>query len=263
MPESLPPLVLLPPHGDAAQPHDAVLSLLGRARHWLHCPAAEPLTGPEIQALLAHQAELPPLFRLKVGEALAQGGRIAEGVAVLRSLVADQDQEADEVALVLARVYAMTGAFDLGYEALSHGADRAQCPLRRAYAAYLQVMMHERGAQISLDQAQEWSAQVLTGMTSPALALHPSSDAEVIALCVQLVLSGPDANSTQTLETCLADRLQLGQLEHIETAHALLLLGRHLEGASDRAGLLAQQARATARRLMQSHFEPSEDLAAS
>ncbi|MFC4424943.1 hypothetical protein [Deinococcus navajonensis] len=103
MPDFLPNVALpfLDP-ADAAPPGPALQALVNRAHLWL-AHAAEPISAPDIRALVAHREVLPPRLRLLVGEALVQGGRIAEGLAVVRSVPVDRDN-ALEAPLVLARV---------------------------------------------------------------------------------------------------------------------------------------------------------------
>ncbi|MFC4424944.1 hypothetical protein [Deinococcus navajonensis] len=157
----------------------------------------------------------------------------------------------------------MTGAFEQGYPSLRGAAAASGCPLLQASCAYLQTMMYLRGNAIPRDQAQAWSHWALTSSVPRRPALASSDDVEVIALCVQVTLLGWADACGQELDQRFTTLLQLEQLAHLETAHALLLLCRQLPPVDTDAAALLDRARAAVSLLVGRHFEPRLELAAS
>ncbi|MFC6663647.1 hypothetical protein [Deinococcus multiflagellatus] len=197
---------------------------------------------------------LPPTLRLRLATTLSQHGQHTEALGILGSLRGQRTPDAadpEEVHLGFARVYAATGAYAKAFEEIQQ-AVVSERPFIRAFAAHLVITMHARSGEEqvarnvgSLDDARRWSESALQQLSRQDTA---STDAELMALCVQVYLGHWEERSMLHLRARLELLLLREQFEHPETGHALLLLHRLMTDHG--LGTLAVSPLESARRLL-------------
>ncbi|MFD1733711.1 hypothetical protein ACFSC4_24875 [Deinococcus malanensis] len=192
--------------------------------------SARPLAGLETRVHL-----LPADLRLPLAEALAQRGMVSEAQDILQALLATGEWAPDDLRMAMARIYVGMGDFCRAAGELRTSAGCSNRPLVRAFAAYLEVMAHSGNAadecgmavaSVHLENARQWTGQVLTVLDDLSLENGSGDDAEVIALCVHsCLLSGTDEGADTTGER-LRLLLDKARVTHVETGYALLMYAR-------------------------------------
>lgn len=235
------------------------------ATEWLSRTDAEAASIADdlVLELVPFESSLPGRLRLRVAGALAQRARSAEGIVILHSLrhpapqvrPTPDDASAEDIALALARIYAMTGAYARAYEELQTAADTSTAPFTKAFAAYLLVTMHARGGVewsgthgSTLETAHDWSQWVLQEIKRQGPTYRGDADAELMALCVQTYLGHWSERGMSRIHTQLNILMMQEAYDTPEAGHALLLLHRLLtdHGQYD----LAARALESAQRLL-------------
>lgn len=215
------------------------------ATEWLTRTDAEAASIADdlVLELVPFESALPGRLRLRVAGALAQRGRSAEAIVILHGLrhpsplvkPSEDDASTEDVALALARIYAMTGAYARAFEELRVAADTSTVPFVRAFAAYLLVTMHARGGAEgsgthgnTLETAHEWSKWTLQELKRQGPTYRGDADAELMALCVQTYLGHWSERGMSRIHTQLNILMLQEAFDRPEAGHALLLLHRLL-----------------------------------
>lgn len=215
------------------------------ATEWLTRTDAEAASIADdlVLELVPFESSLPGRLRLRVAGALAHRGRSAEAIVILNALrhpsphvkPADDDASTEDVALALARIYAMTGAYARAFEELRVAANTSTTPFTRAFAAYLLVTMHARGGEevsgthgSTLETAHEWSKWALQEIKRHGPTYRGDADAELMALCVQTYLGHWSERGMSRIHSQLNILMLQEAFDTPEAGHALLLLHRLL-----------------------------------